>query len=211
VTKTVHVVDDDDSFLRSMGRRLRGHGYTVETYRSVADFLLRPNPQAPGCVLTDLQMPHRDGFELQDRLTESSNPLPVVFVTGKGDIRTSVRAIKAGAEDFLTKRVSNDELLQAIERALTRCDQERTAKRQRQEARAKIAALTPREKQMLLGIVRGVPIRDYAEEIGVSERTVKHYRTLLTRELGLTAAVDLARLVQDAGLTVEQLAEMAEG
>ena len=98
----------------------------------------------------------------------------------------------------------------AVERALARCDQERIIRRQQQEARAKIAALPPREKQMLLGIVRGVPIRDYAEELGVAERTVKHYRTLLTRELGLTAAVDLARLVQDAGLTVEQLAEMAE-
>ncbi|NBP81423.1 response regulator, partial [bacterium] len=115
MTKTVHVVDDDDSFLRSMGRRLRGHGYAVETYPSVADFLLRTDPEAPGCVLTDLQMPHRDGFELQAKLSESSNPLPVVFVTGKGDIPTSVRAIKAGAEDFLTKRVSTEELLGAID------------------------------------------------------------------------------------------------
>ena len=91
MTALIHVIDDDESFLRSMERRLRGHGYAVATYASVAEFLARPDPEAPGCVLTDLQMPKRDGFDLQEVLAKSPNPLPVVFVTGKGDIPWAAR------------------------------------------------------------------------------------------------------------------------
>jgi FixJ family two-component response regulator len=97
VSTTVHLIDDDESFLRSMTRRLGGHGYRVASYSSVAEFLLRPDPEDPGCVLTDLQMPRRDGFELQEILAASTNPLPVVFITGKGDIPTSVRIARSMA------------------------------------------------------------------------------------------------------------------
>jgi FixJ family two-component response regulator len=152
----IHVIDDDESFLRSMERRLRGHGYAVATYPSVADFLVRPDPEAPGCVLTDLQMPKRDGFDLQEVLAKSPNPLPVVFVTGKGDIPTSVRAMRAGAEDFLTKRVAIGDLVAAIERSIKRDLLERAERQRRSDAQARIAKLTDRELQMLLGIVKGM-------------------------------------------------------
>jgi FixJ family two-component response regulator len=190
VIPTIHVIDDDESFLRSMARRLRGHGSEVATHGSVAEFLSRPCPEAPGCVLTDLQMPNRDGFDLQETLAKSANPLPVVFVTGKGDIPTSVRAIRAGAEDFLTKRVPIDELVAAINRAIAR------------DAR-------DRELQMLLGIVKGMQNKEMAEEYGLSERTVKYHRTVLTRRLDLYASVDLTRLVQQAGISIDELADMA--
>ncbi len=209
MTPTVHVVDDDESFLRSMERRLRGHGYTVATYPSVARFFERPDPDSPGCVLADLQMPKRDGFDLQETLAESNNPLPVVFVTGKGDIPTSVRAMRAGAEDFLTKRAATADLVAAIDRAIDREARERAERMRCAEARKKIALLSDRELQMLLGIVKGITNREMAEEYGLSERTVKYHRTMLTRRLDIYASVDLTRLVQRAGISIDELARMA--
>ncbi len=193
-----------------MTRRLGGHGYRVASYSSVAEFLLRPDPEDPGCVLTDLQMPRRDGFELQEILAASTNPLPVVFITGKGDIPTSVRAMRGGAEDFLTKRVQTSELISAIDRALARNKQERAARLQRATARQTIERLSARELQMLLGIVTGMQNKEMAEEYEMSERTVKYYRTMLTRRLDIYAAVDLVRLVQDAGISIKELKSMAD-
>ena len=203
---TIHVIDDDQSFLRSMGRRLKSHGLNVATYSSAAEFLIRPDQDSPGCVLTDLQMPNRDGFELQQNLAESSNPMPLIFVTGKGDIPTSVRAMRAGAEDFLTKRAETPELLDAINRALERDSRNRMARGQQSIARDMIDSLSARELQMLLGVVQGCSNREMSEHYGLAERTVKLYRTNLTRRLGIYAPVDLARLVQEAGLTTADLA-----
>jgi two-component system response regulator FixJ len=209
MTPMIHVVDDDESFLRSMERRLRGHGYAVTTYPSVARFFERPDPETPGCVLADLQMPKRDGFDLQETLATSINPLPVVFVTGKGDIPTSVRAMRGGAEDFLTKRAGTAELLAAIDRAIARDTRERAERLHSAEARKKIALLSERELQMLLGIVKGMQNREMAEAYGLSERTVKYHRTMLTRRLNIYASVDLTRFVQDAGIAIQDLAAMA--
>ena len=209
MTAMIHLIDDDESFLRSMERRLRGHGYAVATYPSVADFLVRPDPDSPGCVLTDLQMPKRDGFDLQEVLAKSPNPLPVVFVTGKGDIPTSVRAMRAGAEDFLTKRVAIGDLVAAIERSIKRDLLERAERQRRSDAQAKIAKLTDRELQMLLGIVKGMQNKEMAEEYGLSERTIKYHRTVLTRRLDIYTSVDLTRLVQDAGISTPELTAMA--
>ena len=209
MTPTIHVVDDDDSFLRSMERRLRGHGYTVATYPSVARFFERPDSDAPGCVLADLQMPKQSGFDLQETLAESTNPLPVVFVTGKGDIPTSVRAMRAGAEDFLTKRAATADLVAAIDRAIARDARERAELMRAAEARKKLALLSDRELQMLFGIAKGMQNRDMAEAYGISERTVKYHRTMLTRRLNIFASVDLTRLVQEAGISLEELAAMA--
>ncbi len=209
MTPLIHIVDDDESFLRSMERRLRGHGFTAATYPSVDRFFERPDPDAPGCVLADLQMPKRDGFDLQETLAKSDNPLPVVFVTGKGDIPTSVRAMRAGAEDFLTKRAATADLVAAIDRAIDRNARERAERMRSAESRKKLAQLSDRELQMLLGIVKGLQNREMAEEYGLSERTVKYHRTMLTRRLDIYAPVDLTRLVQEAGITIEELAAMA--
>ena len=205
----VHLVDDDELFLRSMTRRLRSHGYLVLAHDSVASFLANRDPHAPGCVLADLQMPKLDGFDLQETLAKSDNPLPVVFVTGKGDIPATVRAMRGGAEDFLTKRVQTPELVDAIERAIARDLKERETRGRQTEARRKISRLSDREIQMLLGIVKGMQNREMAEAYAMSERTVKFHRTQLTRRLDITAAVDLTRLVQDAGITLEELSRMA--
>jgi len=207
---TVHIIDDDASFLRSMGRRLKGLGLNVVTYGSAAEFLLRPDPDTPGCVLTDLQMPNRDGFELQKNLADSSNPMPLIFITGKGDISTSVRAMRAGAEDFLTKRAETQELLDTINRAINRDTQNRIDRGLQSAAREMIDSLSTRELQMLLGVVLGRSNREMSEQYGIAERTIKLHRTTMTRRLDIYAAVDLARLVQEAGLTPDDLAAALE-
>lgn len=182
----------------------------VATYPSVADFLVRDNPSEPGCVLTDLQMPGHDGFFLQQALAKLPNPLPVIFVTGKGDIPASVRAIRGGAEDFLTKRVGTAELLAAIDRAIARNAAERHTQAETRSARQSIESLSKRELQRLLGIVKGLQNKEMADRYGLSERTVKYYRTMLTRRLDIYAVVDLVRLVQDAGLSAKALEQLAE-
>jgi len=196
----VHVVDDDESFLRSMSRLLRAAGFEVATFSSVEKFLNRADTSAPGCVVTDLQMPRQSGLDLQEALARSRNPLPVVFLTSKGDIPTSVRAMRGGAEDFLTKRTPRAKLIEAIDRAFERDLQERASRVGRAQAREKLAALSERERQVLDGVIRGRLNKEMAEELGIAERTVKHHRTTLTRKLGVQSGAELALLVRDAGI-----------
>jgi FixJ family two-component response regulator len=195
----VHIVDDDESFLRSMARLLRVSGYKVRAFKSVDEFLAREDRQAPGCVVTDLNMPRRNGFDLQSALASSDNPLPAVFVTGQGDIPSSVRAMRAGAEDFLTKRSPKAQLLSAVDRALERDAAERAQRTLHSQVRNKLEALTARERQVLNGVVRGLLNKQIGEELGIAERTVKHHRTMLTQKLGVQSAAELALLVRDAG------------
>ena len=195
----VHIVDDDESFLRSMARLLRVSGYKVRAFKSVDEFLAREDRQAPGCVVTDLNMPRRNGFDLQSALASSDNPLPAVFITGQGDIPSSVRAVRAGAEDFLTKRSPKAQLLSAVDRALERDAAERAPRTLHSQVRNKLEALTARERQVLDGVVRGLLNKQIGEELGIAERTVKHHRTMLTQKLGVQSAAELALLVRDAG------------
>lgn len=194
----VHVVDDDPSFLRSMERRLLLYGYEVATHSSVEEFLQRPSPEVLGCVLTDLQMPHASGFDLQQALARSANPLPVVFISSKGDVRTTVKAMRGGAEDFLTKRSTKTELIAAIDRALKRDKVDRAHRMRRSEACHRLKTLGEREQQVLAGLIKGMPNKEIADAIGLAERTVKHYRTSLSQKLGVGSPVDLARLVNEA-------------
>src|SRR6185436_16340162 len=152
----VHVVDDDASFRTAIERRLKHAGYEVETYSSAQHLLDRqPGAEKPGCILLDVQMPGLNGLDLQDRLTELGSILPIVFVTGHSDIPTTVRAIKAGAEDFLTKPIPSEQMIGAIERALARCDLARSQQTDLDSFLALVATLTPRERQVFNLIVRG--------------------------------------------------------
>ena len=195
----VHIVDDDESFLRSLARLLRVSGYKVRAFKSVDEFLAREDREAPGCVVTDLNMPRRNGFDLQAALASSDNPLPAVFITGQGDIPSSVRAMRAGAEDFLTKRSPKAQLLSAVDRALERDAAERAQRALHSQVRSKLEALTARERQVLDGVARGLLNKQIGEELGIAERTVKHHRTVLTQKLGVQSAAELALLVRDAG------------
>jgi len=152
----IHIVDDDDSFRTAMERRLKLAGYQVATYPSAQQLLDRlPDENEPNCILLDVQIPGLSGPELQARLNELGSTLPVVFLTGHADTPTTVRTMKAGAEDFLTKPVESEQLLDAIERALARHSIARTARNRLDEMRGLMAALTPREKQVFGLIVRG--------------------------------------------------------
>ena len=196
----VHVVDDDESFLRSVSRLLRASGYDVATFSSVQSFLQREALSASGCVVTDLQMPRQSGLDLQQALARSRNPLPVVFLTSKGDIPTTVRAMRGGAEDFLSKRTPRAKLIEAIDRAFERDRHERALRVERAQAREKIAALSERERQVLDGVIRGRLNKEIAEELGIAERTVKHHRTTLTQKLGVQSGAGLALLAREAGV-----------
>jgi FixJ family two-component response regulator len=192
----VHVVDDDASFRTAIERRLKHAGYEIETYSSAQHLLDRlPGVEKPGCILLDVQMPGLSGLELQNRLVELGSILPIVFVTGHSDIATTVQAIKAGAEDFLTKPIPSEQMIAAIERAMTRYD---LARRQRTEINsflALVATLTPRERQVFNLMVRGMINKKIAGELGTTERTVKAHRHEVMEKM---QAGSLAELVSSA-------------
>jgi len=196
---TVHVVDDDPSFLTSVARLLRAGGYQVKTFASAAGFLQIPPADSPGCVIADLQMPGLGGLELQDALTAAGNPLPIVFLTGHGDIPTSVRAMRQGAEDFLTKPVKKQDLFDAVQRALSRAAKEREEQAHRRELRARFDTLTPREREVLGHVLSGQLNKQIAGDLGTSERTVKAHRANIMAKLQVQSVAELARLAQEAG------------
>jgi FixJ family two-component response regulator len=192
-TATVFVVDDDASFLASIERLLRAMGYAVACFTSATDFLTKRPPRSAGCIVADLQMPGMDGAALQMALAGSDDPLPVVFLTGRGDIPATVQAMRRGAEDFLTKTAPKEELLAAIERALVRDARER-------ERRSRFERLTPREREVLAHVLRGQLNKQIAAELGIDERSVKRHRTSLMGKVGVKSVAELARLATEAGI-----------
>ena len=197
---TVHIVDDDAQFLAAVSRLLRANGFAVKTFVSASDFLGQRVEQAPGCVLADVQMPGMNGLELQSAIAQSANPLPILFLTGHGDIPSSVRAMREGAEDFLEKRAPKAEILDAVKRALARDARERDERARRHELRARFDALTPREFEVLGHVVRGRLNKQIAGDLGIHERTVKLHRTAITTKLRVQSVAELTRLTEEAGL-----------
>src|ERR1700690_1898428 len=197
---TVFIVDDDTSFLQSVSRLLRAVGYTVQAFASAQEFLARLAPEMSGCVVTDLQMPGMNGLELQETLRRSANPLPVIFLTGQGDIPATVSAMRSGAEDFLTKRAPKEELLAAVERAFERDAQERQQREQLRDLRRRFDELSKRELEVLADVVRGRMNKQIAADLDINERTVKLHRTNITRKLEVQSVAELTHLVDEAGL-----------
>lgn len=196
----IHIVDDDVSYLRSLSRLLRASGFDVCIHDSPAEFLANLPPDEPGCVITDLMMPDMDGIALQQALHEAGNPLPVVFLTGHGDVPATVRAMKNGAEDFLIKNAPKETLIAAVERALERNRRDRSDHAELREKRRVFETLTEREIQILQIVLKGLLNKQIAAELGIHERTVKLHRTNLTTKLGVHSVAELSRLVQDARL-----------
>lgn len=196
---TVYIVDDDPSFLRSIQRMLRSNGYATECFASADEFLARPSQDAVGCLVTDLRMPAMDGLSLQTALARSSNPLPVVFLTGHGDIPASVSAMRNGAEDFLVKTAPKEAIIDAVERALARNRLERQATANRHALRVRFERLTARERQVLSHVVRGRINKVIAADLGIDERSVKRHRTNLMRKLEVGTLAELVRLTIDLG------------
>jgi FixJ family two-component response regulator len=197
----VHVVDDDASFRRAIERRLKLAGYEVETYASAQQLLDHlPGAGEPGCILLDVRIPGLSGPELQSRLIELGSILPIVFVTGHADTPTTVRAIKAGAEDFLTKPASSEQLIDAIERAMARYESAHSRRSKLDSLRARVATLTPRERQAFDLIVRGKINKQIAFELGTTERTVKAHRHQVMEKMQVHSLAELVSSAERLGM-----------
>jgi FixJ family two-component response regulator len=197
----VHVIDDDASFRAAVERRLKLAGYDVETYSSAQQLLDRPpDAETPGCILLDVQMPGLSGLELQSRLIERGSMLPIVFVTGYADTPTTVRAIKAGAEDFLTKPASSEQLIDAIGRAMARYEAGRHQQSEFDCLRRLVATLTPRERQVFNLMIRGKINKQIAFELGTTERTVKAHRHQVMEKMQVHSFAELVSNAERLGV-----------
>jgi two-component system, LuxR family, response regulator FixJ len=197
---TIHIVDDDRAFRTAISRLLRAAGLAVRVFPSATEFLTQREANAPGCVIVDLQMPEMNGLDLQAALTRTKNPLPILFLTGCGDIPSTVRAMRDGAEDFLEKGVSKETLLAAVQRALDRDTREREKRLRLRELRVLFDALSEREREVLGHVVLGKLNKQIAQDLRIHERTVKLHRTAITTKLGVPSVAELTRLTQEAGI-----------
>ena len=195
----VHIVDDDASFRSAISRVLKASGYAVADYDSAASFLEATDAE-PGCLLPDVQMPALNGLELQQELAKLSHHWPIIFMTGHGDIPTSVRAIKAGAEDFLSKPILKQTLLEAIERALSRLREVQRNQGRLDALRALIAQLTPRENEVFALMVRGKMNKQIAYSLGTSERTIKYHRQMIMQKLQVGSFAEAISVAERTGM-----------
>jgi FixJ family two-component response regulator len=197
---TVYLVDDDPSVLRAVARVVRAAGLLVAAFSSPQEFLARLDPDAPGCLVLDVTMPGLNGLELQQALARVGHRMPIIFLTGNGDIPMSVRAMKAGAVDFLSKPCHNDELLAAIQQALAQ-DRQNRMEQQCERAFVKLlATLTPREHEVMLGVVAGKLNKQIAADLGTAEKTVKTHRGHMMAKLQVQSVADLVRQCAAAGI-----------
>jgi FixJ family two-component response regulator len=197
----VHVVDDDESIRQALTRLLEAAGHEVRSYASAGEFMLEPLQDRPGCLVLDVCLPGPNGLDLHDALRRREQPLPVIFLTGYGDIPMSVRAIKTGAIDFLTKPVQRDTLLGAISVALA-CDAAlRRARANCDELTEQYRSLTPRERDVFQGVVAGKLNKQIAADLGAAERTVKAHRAHVMQKMRAASVADLVRQAQALMLT----------
>lgn len=197
---TVFVVDDDPGVRRSLSRVLREEGFDVRAYDSAEAFLARPDTTARGCLVLDVTMPGLDGLQLQHRLFEDGQAMPIVFLTGHGDIPMSVRAIKAGAADFLTKPVAAETLVAAVRVAITQDSAARQVDHEAAELARRFGLLTAREREVLAALVDGKLNKQIAADLGVVEQTVKFHRARIMQRLGARSIAELMHMVARVGV-----------
>ena len=197
---TVFIVDDEPQVLRALSRLVTAIGYPSRAFSSAREFLTDHDPLAPGCAVVDVFMPDIDGLRLQAILSAGHIDRPIIFITGRGDITTSVRAMKAGAIDFLTKPVDDEDLIAAIERAREVQAKSQQARSEIGSIQARLITLTPRERQVLPYVVAGSLNKQIAGEFGTSEKTIKVHRARMMRKLGIRTVQDLVRLADRAGI-----------
>lgn len=198
----IHVVDDNAKFRGAVARLLRASGYEVKLYESAGQLLETPLSAARGCILLDVRMPGISGPELQSHLAEKDNPLPIIFLTAHGDLPTGVRAIRAGAEDFLVKPARKKILIEAIQRALARYDQTHERAEWLARMRSTIDTFTPRQRDVFALVVRGKMNKQIAYELGTAERTVKEHRHALMQKLKVQSLAEAVSIAEQLGLLV---------
>jgi FixJ family two-component response regulator len=197
----VYVIDDDEAVRESVTDLLRSVGHDVQSFRSTQEFVDSPRPDAAGCIVLDVRLPGQSGTEFQRRLTKSDIHLPVIFISAHGDIPMSVRAIKSGALEFLTKPLNEQELLDAVQTGLTRDRMQREEVKLIAEFRKRWEQLTPREREFLKVVVTGRPNKQIAAAVGLSEMTVKVHRSHVMQKMRATSLVDLVRMADKLGIT----------
>jgi FixJ family two-component response regulator len=191
----IHLVDDDEAVLRALKRLLNAAGYRCATHISAEEFLTSRDIDAPGCAIVDLCLPGADGLHLQSRLAESEANFPVIFLTGKGDIKTGIHAMKCGAVDFLTKPVESKALFAAIARAIELEVAARADRLDRESFNHRLDKLTPREREVLDGVVAGRLNKQIAADLGIAEKTIKVHRSRVMQKMNARTIADLVRLV----------------
>jgi two-component system, LuxR family, response regulator FixJ len=210
-TRTIHLVDDDEAIRRSASFMLRTSGYVVKTYVSGVEFLGGARDVAPGCILLDVRMPGMDGIEVQHALRREGIFLPVIVMTGHGDVGVAVQAMKAGAVDFIEKPFEKAVLMSAIEAGFDQLEQAGRRHARAEEARAKLKVLTGREHEVLQGLVRGHPNKTIAYDLGISPRTVEIHRSNLMTKLEVASLSEALRIAFAAGLgDAEATGEVAD-
>src|SRR6266404_7702146 len=197
---TVFVVDDDPSMHRSTERLVRSAGFAVKTFGSAAEFIESPQPEGPACLVLDVRMPGQSGLDLQADLTGSGIEIPIIFVTGHASIPMTVRAMKAGAVEFLTKPYRRNELLQAVRTAIERDRGARKERLEVMELRQRYEQLTPRERGVMALVVRGMLNKQIAGELTTAERTIKFHRAHIMHKMKADSVAELVRMAGQLGL-----------
>ena len=197
----VFVVDDDPSVRSSTERLVRSAGFEVKTFGSAAEFLETPRPDAPACLVLDIRMPGRSGLDLQHELAGSGIQIPIIFVTGHANIPMTVRAMKAGAVEFLTKPYRRNDLLQAIRAAIDRDRDSRQERLDALELRQRYERLTPRERDVMALVITGMLNKQIAGELATAERTVKFHRAHIMQKMEAESVAELVRMAGQLGLT----------
>jgi len=196
---TVFIVDDDPLVLGAVETLIKSVGFEVNTFSSAQAFLESDLPDEPACLVLDIRMPGLSGLDLQDELAARGFTLPVIFITGHGTVPLSVRAMKAGAVDFLQKPFEDQDLLDAVQRAIEKDGRAREDRRETEEVRRRVQSLTKRESQVLGGVVAGKPNKQIAYDLGVSENTVKAHRANVMQKMQAESLADLIRMTEKAG------------
>jgi len=197
---TVCIVDDDSAVLKSLARLLRSARLNVMAFGSPQEFLERHDPRAPGCLVLDLAMPGLNGLELQAALTVKGSAIPIIFLTGHGNIPASVQAMKRGALDFLTKPVNDDDLLKAVQVAIEKDRIARIARAELEDIQARLDSLTPREREVLTHVVSGQLNKQTAADLGTVEKTIKVHRARVMEKMKVHSVAELVHLAERAGI-----------
>ncbi len=209
---TIHIVDDDASLRTALERRLKKAGYEVATYPSAQQLLDRlPDDNGPGCILLDVRMPGLSGPDLQTRLAELGSTLPIIFLSGFADVRTTVKTIKAGAEDFLTKPVTSEQILSAIERAMAHHESLRVTRQRLNALRTLLESLTPREHQVFDLVVQGKINKQIAQRLGTTERTIKAHRYKVMEKMDVQSLAELVSIAARLGVLQRLSGEVQQG
>ena len=196
----VYVVDDDAALGRSLARLIRSVGLDAVTFPSAQAFLDHPRSTSAACLVLDVRMPGLGGLDLQNRLGDARKTLPIVFITGHGNVPTSVRAMKGGAVDFLQKPFNDDELIAAVQRALTLSRQANTEAAERSDIERRVRTLTPREREVMALVVRGLLNKQIAAELGAAEKTVKVHRGRVMQKMQANSVADLVHMAERIGI-----------